>query len=42
MNIEAVFPVPVVSDIIDIDNNAIEQRCYELRGNSTSTYKILY
>ena len=39
MNIEAVFPVPIISDIIDIDNDVIEQRCYELRGESTSTWQ---
>ena len=31
MNVEFVFPVPLVHEFVEIDNDAIEKYCYKLR-----------
>ena len=33
MNIDVVFPVPFLHDYLELDNDAIEQYCYQLRDN---------
>ena len=39
MNIEAVFPVPLLFDYLDIDNDKIQDRCYELKAKDVHSWQ---